>query len=256
MPNTMNGRDIYAAKYAADLEGQVRWLAHGAIAKANSVELLMQQQRQAEPNSVLELGAGTGAVIAELQRRRFGRKFLAVDYSADACAHMRRTLPEVSVIQADITKDSLAANVDLLVLSHVVEHLEDPDAFLEGVARNINFEWAVIEVPLENLPVARLKYLVKDPKDNLAGHVQFFTASTFRMLVSRHLQIVAARRYVPRFPREVVQFVCRKNGAGVAKTAFKQFTMNIGPALLDPLWKRMWMANYAVLCRKKPTYAD
>jgi hypothetical protein len=64
------GRDQYSAIYSAQLEAEAKWLAIGAVEKANSIERLVLQ-RISHPRRIVELGAGTGAIIAELQRRNF-----------------------------------------------------------------------------------------------------------------------------------------------------------------------------------------
>jgi hypothetical protein len=64
------GRDQYSAIYGAQLEAEANWLAIGAVEKANSIERLVLP-RISHPKRIVELGAGTGGIIAELQRRNF-----------------------------------------------------------------------------------------------------------------------------------------------------------------------------------------
>ena len=190
----MTGRDHYADIYSSQLDAEAKWLAFGAVHKADSVELLMAGKERSR--TVLELGAGTGALTAELQRRAFADKYIAVEYSPDACAHMRKHLGGVEVRELDIVKDPISERANVVILSHVLEHLEEPDLMLSNVAK-IDFDWLIIECPLEDLPASRIKNLFRDRMSNLAGHVQFFTAGSFRSLVSGHLEIVGERRYAP-----------------------------------------------------------
>lgn len=239
----MNGRDYYAAIYASQLDAEAKWLAFGAVEKANSVESLLYKQL----GSVMELGAGTGALIAELQRRRFASRYIAVDFSPEAAKYMRSTLSGVEIHECDITR-TIPDQANVVVLSHVLEHLEDPDSFLAAIAR-LNFKWLVIECPLEDLLASRLKNLFRDRRKNLAGHVQFFTKRSFRKLVSRHFKIVGERHYAPWQPGSVVRFIGEKDHLPSHVEWVKHITMHLGPRFLGPVWKRLWLGNCALLCR-------
>ncbi len=100
------GRDQYSAIYGAQLEAEAKWLAIGAVEKANSIERLVLP-RISRPKRIVELGAGTGAIIAELQRRNFADVYVAVDYSTDATHYMKRNLTNVEVLRADIVEEPI-----------------------------------------------------------------------------------------------------------------------------------------------------
>jgi 2-polyprenyl-3-methyl-5-hydroxy-6-metoxy-1,4-benzoquinol methylase len=183
------GRDQYSAIYSAQLDAEAKWLAIGAVEKANSIERLVSP-RISHPKRIVELGAGTGAIIAELQRRNFADAYVAVDYSTDATEYMRRNLTNVEVLQADIVEEPVGGTFDVVVISHVLEHLESPDTFLAALVRNLDFRFAVIECPLEKLAASQLKNLFRDRYQNLAGHVQFFNRRSLSAVVRRHLKII------------------------------------------------------------------
>jgi methylase of polypeptide subunit release factors len=82
------------------VSAKVRLSDVGAIEKANSVERLILP-RIAHLSRVIELGAGTGAIIAESQRRNFADVYRAVDYSPDAAEYMKRNLTNVEILRAD-----------------------------------------------------------------------------------------------------------------------------------------------------------
>ena len=79
---------------------KVRLSDVGAIEKANSVERLVLP-RIAHPRRVIELGAGTGPIITELERRNFADVYVAVDYSPDAAEYMKRNLTNIEIFRAD-----------------------------------------------------------------------------------------------------------------------------------------------------------
>jgi SAM-dependent methyltransferase len=243
------GRDHYSDIYATQLEAEAKWLRVGAIEKANSVERLILP-RIAHPRRVIELGAGTGAIIAELQRRNFADVYVAVDYSADAVEYMRRNLPKVEILRADIVQEPISGTFDVVIVSHVLEHLESPDVFVAALVRHLEFRWLVIECPLEDLPASRFKNRFRDKHANLAGHVQFFNPESLSMLVGRHVSIVNSRRYASWASAETVRFLAQKDGLPRHKRWIKHLTMGVLPRLLGPIWERYWVGNYALLCQK------
>ena len=244
-----SGRDHYSAVYSAQLEAEAKWLAIGAVEKANSIERLVSPQIS-HPKRIVELGAGTGAIIAELQRRNFADAYVAVDYSADATQYMKRNLTDVEVLRADIVEEPISGAFDVVVVSHVLEHLESPDKFLAAIVRNLEFRFAVIECPLEDLAASRVKNLFRNRYENRAGHVQFFNRRSLSALIRRHLNIVDSRHYASWASAETVRFLADKDALPRHKRWIKHLTMRTLPRVTAPLWKRYWIGNYALLCQK------
>jgi SAM-dependent methyltransferase len=200
---------------------------------------------------MLELGSGTGSVIRECQRRGLANRFIAVDYSSTAIDYLSEHSEGIETHVADLTEPgfSLGASADVVVLSHVVEHLEDPLAFLRSVQR-LDYKYLIVEVPLDDLLMGRLAALsTKDRTQNLAGHVQFFTASSFRRLLKASgMAVVASRRYLPLLDRATIRFVCEKNGSPPL-TYYKMMLGRLLRMVSGPIWARFLSAHYAVLVR-------
>jgi len=242
--------DPYPRIYEQQLADEARWLAYSAAAKVDSIEQLVRRANLS-PHAVVELGCGTGAVIAECRRRGIGREHVAVDQSRAALHHLANTAPGVRCIEADLASPAFALPVcaDLVVLSHVLEHLPDPLALL----RRLDAPWIFVEVPLEDLPGARLKGLVRDRHNNPAGHIQFFTAASARELLARAgLQIVAERQYAPVVSTEMLAELSRRNQWSRLGTAARFVTSNVAPRLLGSLWRTLYYAHYAALCHRSP----
>jgi len=245
------GRDLYAAIYDKDLEAEAEWLRIGAIAKADSVGLLFQRHG-IKPKSLLELGCGTGEVIKERQRRGYGEKYTAIDYSDKAIGYLQAHSSGIDSRVGDITsKDfSIDGHFDVVILSHVLEHLEEPGTFLKALQR-VDFTHLIAEVPLEDLFICRMKSFVKDRTKNLAGHVQFFTGSSFgNLLTNAGLKILDTRCYATTQSAADVKFMCNKNGWGQAKYLQVLVTGRYLPLLAGPLWRGLYYANFAALCKK------
>lgn len=247
---TISGRDYFQLLYHEQVDAEAEWLRRGAIEKANSIERLLRECG-IHPNTLLELGCGTGAVILECQKRGLAQRYVAADYSEEAIQYLKRQSTNIETICTDITAlGAFRGQVDVVILSHVLEHLEVPAAFLQSL-RQIEFSYLIAEVPLEDLFAGKLKSWLWDRTRNTSGHVQFFTAPSFaRLLASSNLTVLGSRTYVPILDRDTVKFVCRKNAAGELQRMRMMITNHYLPRVLEPLWTRFYYAHHAVLCSK------
>lgn len=242
-----SGRDIYAGHYRERLEREAEWLRRGAGQKADSVELLLRRNG-ITPESILELGCGTGAVISELRRRGLARRYFGVDYSDDAIMYLKSADPGIEAAVADIMVEADPfgeGKYDVVVVSHTIEHLEEPLEFLRAI-RRIRFDHMIAEVPLEDLLFGRLKSRFRDRSENPAGHVQFFTRASFRkLIVEAGYTIQDERLYAPRFDSETLEFAY--GDAGPLRRLHKRMTEQVLPVALGPLWRRLYHAHFAVV---------
>ena len=243
-----SGRDYYANLYSNQLEAEAEWLRRGAPDKVDSVEQLLARNGIV-PDTLTELGAGTGAVISECRRRGLGKTFTAIDYSLTAIEYLRKNVDGITAIKADIASPEFQLNgpVDVLVISHVVEHLEQPKTFLETV-RKLPFKAAIIEVPLEDLPLARYKTSIENRKANAAGHVQFFTAASFeRLVTSAGFKILDRRSYVPIPTVDTLRFVHAKDKLPLWRLPLMLLTRWFMPRLNLHSYQRLYYCHHAIL---------
>jgi SAM-dependent methyltransferase len=247
----ISGRDYYQTLYQSDLEVEAQWLTYGASQKTDSIEMLLHRNR-IQPRTLLELGCGTGAVILECQRRGLAERLSAIDYSPEAISYLKAHSTGIDCRVADITDAAVAGqHFDVVILSHVLEHLEDPAQFLKSVTDRISFRYLICEVPLEDLLASRVKNLFRDRIRNASGHVQFFTETSFKeLLSSAALNISDSRRYVSIFPPHVLEFVGRKDGRSEFGTVVKKAVCWYLPRALGPIWSQLYMANCAVLSER------
>ena len=245
-----SGRDFFTACYNDSLEFHSEWLARTARQKADSIEALLRRNG-IEPATILELGCGTGGILSEIQRRGLASEYYGVDYSQDAIDYLKSTAPDVHCTVADImeTPNPFAReSFDVVVLSHVLEHLEEPLRFLSSIHRML-FEYLLVEVPLEDLLFKKLIYLFKDRSNNLAGHVQFFNPRRFRnLLAMENYSVVDERIYAPWLDKATLQFAYGTRGA--LHNAHKLLTEHYLPRLTAPLWIKLYYAHCAILCQK------
>jgi SAM-dependent methyltransferase len=157
VPESSKIAAFYEAAYSQEpsrAERYSRWRALGAVGKADHVTRLCARAGL-RPTSTLEVGCGDGALLSELHRRGFGGRLSGMEISESAVAIAARRKELESVLLYDGERlDVPDASYDLGVLSHVLEHVEDPTALLREVARACRA--VLVEVPLEaNLSARR-----------------------------------------------------------------------------------------------------
>ena len=247
----MKGRDQYNSTYKHNLQNEAEWLRRNAAGKADSVEQLLHRN-WIKPKRILELGCGTGALLSELKRRNIAEQYFGVDYSREAIQYVMNTQPGIQCAVADITQNPQPFEditcFDVVVISHTIEHLEKPIAFLRAVNR-LKFGYLVAEVPLEDLMFGRLKAMMKDRSDNAAGHVQFFHRNSFRTLLQKaDFQIIDERLYPPVLDESTLHFAYQEKPGYIQLQ--KRLTERALPLLLRPVWARLYHGHFAVLCKK------
>src|SRR5437762_664838 len=126
------------AHYQGVYSAQEReWRRVGAIDKAAHIaELLGSAGR--EIGNVLEVGCGTGAVLARLSAIGIGRDFTGIDV-IDPLANLEIDGAAAATFRwSAYDGDAIPfadKSFDLAYASHVVEHVPEPRAFLRELAR-------------------------------------------------------------------------------------------------------------------------
>jgi len=131
-------------------EAHLAWRAAGAAEKAANIQAMWRRVDGPARPRVCDVGCGDGAIAADLSRTAFYAELAGYDVSDSGVAIARsRSLPAATFATYDgahIPVDDGA--YDLAVLSHVVEHVEEPRAVIREAARVAH--WVVIEVPMEH----------------------------------------------------------------------------------------------------------
>jgi ubiquinone/menaquinone biosynthesis C-methylase UbiE len=206
--------------------GVSEWRELGAIDKAANILALC---RSRAPQTVLEIGAGEGAVLQRLADSGFGQRHYALEISASGleCIRGRRIASLVECRLFDGYAVPYADGVfDLAILSHVLEHVEHPRLLLNEAARVADHVF--IEVPLEHN-----RRLPPDFVWNAVGHINFFTAQTIRLLVqSCGHEVLAQRENHP--GRRQYQYRLGRKGELVYLV--KELTLRTMPRVAQSLW--------------------
>ena len=166
--------DEYAGYYGKEGLSSKR-----ALAAAQTVEHI-RSLFPAQVDSLLDVGAGEGAVLNELDRTGFAQELHAVEISASGLAAIeKRAIPRLrSMRQFDGYRIDAADNAyDFGTAIHVLEHVEHERAFLTEITRVCRTVY--IEVPLEMTLRVEKSIRASGPY----GHINFYNPATFRNLI-------------------------------------------------------------------------
>jgi SAM-dependent methyltransferase len=168
---------------------QRAWRATSAVEKAANIEGLWRAAKLPEKPVVVDIGTGDGAIPAELARSGFFERLDGFDVSgsgiaiADGLGIAGASFAVFDGIRLPVDEHAY----DLAILSHVVEHVEEPRTLIREAARVAR--WLVVEVPLERNVRHRGDFEWTD-----TGHVNFYDTHLIRKLVqSCGLDVVAER---------------------------------------------------------------
>jgi glycosyltransferase involved in cell wall biosynthesis len=148
--------------------------------------------------SVLQLGIGHGNVADELKRR--GCRVTALDFAADGQATKTRSSARVAPFP------SLPAriNYDQILLMDLIEHLHDPEGFMDELRRKIGGRKSEVIVTASNVAFFITRAMLMLGQFNYSrrgilglGHRRLFTFGSLRALLEQAGYEVCEMRGVP-----------------------------------------------------------
>ena len=97
------------------------------------------------PKRVLDMGCGTGANLTEPLAERFPSvQFLGVDSDKTSIEFAQREMRHSNAGYAHSEEMDSLGKFDLVIASEVIEHVEDPDAFLEFLKSRLTEEGKIV----------------------------------------------------------------------------------------------------------------
>lgn len=230
----------YADYYGRD-DGLAQWRCLGARDKCSNVVNLCAEL---EHNSILEIGCGEGAILERLSALGFGGRFagLEISQSAVACAAQKK-IPNCEVRLFDGYESPFSSGeFDLVILSHVLEHVEHPRQLIQEASRVAKHVF--IEVPLEDT-----WRLSDDFVFDRVGHINFYSRKTIRRLVqSCGMEITGARTTHASLP----SYLFRKGKfLGTLTCWLKQAGLRIFPAVATASLVYHYALTYSRLRRNR-----
>ncbi len=149
-------------------------------------------------DSALDVGCGTGAYLAFLERTRPGMRLEGIEIDPGRAAQARARSPRIVVHEGDAVAalESARGPYDLITLWDVFEHVPDPVGLLAGLARRLSPGGRIHIVTIHERSVVpllgrfsswvtggRLQYPVRRTHD--AHHVSFFTREGLEIAADR-----------------------------------------------------------------------
>lgn len=212
------------SSYYADGQSEWRWLS-ARDKTANIVRLC----RDLPHKSILDVGAGEGSILAQLSELNFGEKLFALEIS-ESGAHtiQNRQIQRLrGVALFDGYQFPFASGqFDLVILSHVVEHVEYPRQLIYEAKRVAKYVF--VEVPLEDT-----RRLSKDYIPDSVGHINFYSKKTIRRLLQTcGLRIV--RQVVTNPSKEI--YIFQHGWRGLSNFYLKRSLLRFMPELATALF--------------------
>lgn len=148
----------------------------------------------------LDLGAGTGALVAGLQE--VGFQVIAADI--DNYFQLESEFVQVDFDEVNFDR-GLGSGFDLITSVEVIEHLENPTAYLRGIARLLKpVGVAILTTPnVENI-AARIKYFLR-------GEIRAMDKAAPEHITPIHLDLFL-RKVLPRTGLELVEHFVHPRG--------------------------------------------
>jgi len=191
------------------------------------------------PSRVIDFGCGNGVLTYWMHCNGFGDEIVGLDVSETGVKFANQRYKTDGLNFSQIKPGDTPRfdePFDVLVASHVLEHIEDAGGVLSSLRDTA--KWFILEVPLEDSFMPNLKPLVtgKARTNNPVGHVHFWNPESFRKVVEdAGYQVIRDRHYAsaPFSPF---------NAAG--KRFVEQVLLKLMPV---KIYARLMATHYAVL---------
>lgn len=218
-------------------DGPSEWRRLGAIDKSDNIIKLCNKYPH---NSILEIGSGEGSVLQRLSDLEFPNKMFSLEISENAVEITNRRKIK-SLIECKLFDGCNIPyednSFDLAILTHVLEHVEQPGQILLEAGRVA--PCVFVEVPLEDN-----KRLKKEAAFSKSGHINFYSVKTIIELIQNSgfhilVQIITNSSY------KIYKF--QYGAIGILRYLMKETALKIFPSRVAAA---LFTYNCSLLCRK------
>ncbi|RDB07602.1 class I SAM-dependent methyltransferase [Runella aurantiaca] len=237
MPNAPLSSSIQTVYDQQYVNSDAQWREIGARQKADDIIKLCQKFNF---KKVLDVGAGDGAVLKELDSRGFTENLHAVEISGSGIEKINerqlKSLREVKLFDGyTIPYEDKAFS--LATCSHVIEHVEHPRLLLREIARVSEYQFFEVPIDFSMFVDRRIDHFLS------YGHINIYTPALFKFLLKSEGFEVIDELFLF-FSDEVVSYLMKDwKQRLVYKT--KAFLLNNSPL------RQVKPNAYAVLCKHK-----
>jgi 2-polyprenyl-3-methyl-5-hydroxy-6-metoxy-1,4-benzoquinol methylase len=152
--------------------------------RGRSASELIGRYAPFERPEILDIGAGWGHILHALGERYPGANRVAIEYSDVCVKHLERLGIDVITQPVEDVLPRLDRRFDVIVLSHVLEHLLDPMTILRYIV-NLLSPRGILYVEVPNIPV---ESLLRFPDHRWNGrfdepHITFYSEDTLERLL-------------------------------------------------------------------------
>jgi SAM-dependent methyltransferase len=233
--------EALASHYDGYYSGASEWRDLGARDKAANVRRLWRLAGTHHRPRVVELGCGEGAIAANLMQTGFAATYAGFDISASGVAAAQAREVTDAEFQAfdGVRLPAENGSYDLAILSHVVEHLENPRTLLAEAKRVARY--VIVEVPLE--------LTLRTPAHfrwTSLGHINLYSPLVIRHLLESCGFTILAERVT--CPRRSVHQHARPGAAGASVWALKAGLLRTAPKIAT----QVFVYHDTLLCRATP----
>jgi SAM-dependent methyltransferase len=153
--------------------------------RGQSIAELVGRHIHKEKPQILDIGAGYGHILHAFGQRHPGSKRLAIEFSDVCVQHLTSLGVQVFTKPVEEVLPRMEGRFDVIVLSHVFEHLLDPRGMLDLIHASLAPDGVLyIEVPnISAESLLRYPDHVWAPRFD-EPHITFFSASTLRQMLA------------------------------------------------------------------------
>lgn len=216
-------QENYENYYADNI---AQWRQLGALNKVDNIIALCKDLPH---YSILEIGAGEGAILQRLAELNFGNELYALEISPSGVEAIQQK--KISSLVGCKLFDGYdipyqAKQFDLVILSHVLEHVEHPRKLLYEAARVAKYVF--LEVPLEDT--------LRLPQDfifNEVGHINFYSPKTIRNL-TQTCQLKVLKQIITN--RSKATYTYHNGAKGLLNYYVKESSLKLFPKVATTLF--------------------
>ncbi len=244
---TAETTDKKLIEYYKNYYNDQRTLEKRKISALQAIEHLKYVLPLNHYKKIIDIGAGEGSLLEELDRCKMADEFYGLEISESGCKQVsQKTIPHLKSIEKfdGYSINAAKCQYDLGIVNHVLEHVEHERQFLKSVSRVC--ENLYIEVPLE---------LSFRPQKNIRtgrafGHLNFYNELTFQnILLSSGLEIIKFQVFSA--TKEYEAFISGKINGRV-----RYVLKNALLATLPKISQGFVVYMAGALCKPKAIYSD